>query len=118
MNAWDFLLALATDILALLNFVLVCFVVLRMNWMRPHTPKIEMLAWWCIGTGAFFALMLHLTPGVDPDWGAVLKNIGLLLLVVLVSQPEWRVCLAERRRLLHGPPGGTERRQSDREQRA
>ena len=86
-----------TLLAALLHFGVFLFVVLRMNKMHGHvTPHHEKLVWWCLGTGSFSEIMLYLTGSVS-GWGGVLTGTGLLSLVGMLTQSEWRPYLFNRR---------------------
>lgn len=100
-----------TLLAALLHFGVFLFVILRMNKMYGRkTPHHEKLVWWCLGTGSFSEIMLYLTGSVS-GWGGVLTGTGVLFLVGMLTQSEWRAYLFNRRVNPEEPlPPGCDRR--------
>lgn len=82
---------------ALIHALVFLFVVLRMEPMyKDNTPKLEMLAWWCLGTGSFSEVLLYAT-GASTGWAGVLTGFGVLFLVLFLTQSEWRPYFLNRR---------------------
>lgn len=83
--------------------IIVVAAVLRMNAMQFHsTPKLELIAWWSTGVGAF-SQFVWTDP--TPGWADASLVMGIALLAILVTQPQWRHILAERRRIkMRAPP--------------
>lgn len=96
---------------ALIHALVFLFVILRMNKMYGRgTPHHEKLVWWCLGTGSFSEVMLYLTGSVS-GWGGVLTGTGVLFLVGMLTQSEWRHYLFNRRVNPEKPlPPGCDRR--------
>ena len=81
------------------NVLTIVCVVWRMNHMSARTPWLDMVAWWCLGVGVFWEIL-------QPhklDTGHVLASIGIALIAMVLTQPDWRPLLANRRELPEDP---------------
>lgn len=82
--------------LATIHALVFAFTILRLNSMHLKRPTVAMAAWWALGTGSFIEMMSY-AGGSETDWSAVLTSMGVLFLVLLLTQPEWRPYFLDRR---------------------
>lgn len=75
------------------NIATIVCVVWRMNNMDRNTPWLDMAAWWTLGVGMFWELV---TPR-EIDTGHMLVSIGIALIAMVLTQPDWRPYIANRR---------------------
>ena len=77
------------------HILIVVAAIVHMNAMTRKTPKFEIVTWWLLGVGsaseAWIGPVAHWF--TDP-----LFTVGVMMLVVLCAQPEWRPILADRRK--------------------
>lgn len=76
------------------NIVTIFCVVWRMNNMNRDTPWLEISAWWALGVGEFWEVAVP--HGIDG--GHLMASIGIALIAVCATQPDWRPHIANRRR--------------------
>lgn len=77
---------------------------LHMNNMHIKTaPKLEIVAWWLLGVGLFgewfwqaYWLVTDIPYFIAPEH--ICMSIGMSVLTVLFTQPDWRPILADRRK--------------------
>lgn len=80
------------------HLLIVIAVVAHMNQMHAKKMRVDIVGWWALGFGS--ALEMAEAFGgrlpADWDWGVSLMSVGVLVLVVLWTQPVWRQWLDRR----------------------
>lgn len=81
-----------------IHLCIVVMVVLKMNDIYSKRLRVDILGWWALGVGAGLEIAESLggTLPADWDWGVSLMSVGVLVLVVLWTQPVWRQWLDRR----------------------
>ena len=91
-----FLAAIDNPLLVFIYSVIALAVVAHMNRMYKGTPKGEIFGWWLLGIGSF-GVALYDIHGSTGEWAHIMVGAGVLILVVIHTQPDWRPVVANRR---------------------